>query len=426
MTSILASFGKPFDFQVAAFRLRLGNLIPTKAWDDIAGAEHDRGFMVAGAMRADILADIGAAIDKAITQGTTLEEFRRDFRKIVAAKGWQISTAGQGTKGGEAWRTRVIYRTNMATSYAAGRMAQLVKAGFPYWVYKHGASMEPRVQHLAWDGLVLPPGHPFWASHAPPNGWGCSCYIVGARSPNAAKRLGGKPEMALPDGWQSIDKKTGVQVGIDKGWDHAPGATVADTVSALAHRAVNWDYSLAVAFMKSVPAANRDLLSEAYRSQPGFVEMIKRFVSAVRNTPTQKSKTLPDLKTLGLAPDRQRQEIFRAVGQADGPDLYDFVIDQSAIRHVLDRHTNEKIEQSRGQRAITDADFGRLGELLNAPDLIERGDPMVGHPATVRLEKTIGAEKLVAIFEVRPGRRRIALVTMWVEVIAGAPPTMTP
>lgn len=233
MTSILASFGKPFDFQVAAFRLRLGNLIPTNAWDDIAGVEHDRGFMVAGAMRADILADIGAAIDKAITQGTTLEEFRRDFRTMVEAKGWQISTAGQGTKGGEAWRTRVIYRTNMATSYAAGRMAQLVKAGFPYWVYKHGASVEPRVQHLAWDGLVLPPDHPFWASHAPPNGWGCSCYIVGARSPNAAKRLGGKPEMALPDGWQGIDKKTGVPVGIDKGWDHAPGASVVQLVAQM-------------------------------------------------------------------------------------------------------------------------------------------------------------------------------------------------
>lgn len=233
MTQALASFGKPFDFQVAAFRLRLGNLVPSRTWDEIAGAEHDRGFMVAGAIRADILADLGAAIDKAISQGTTLEEFRRDFRAIVAAKGWQISNAGQGTKGGEAWRTRVIYRTNMATSYAAGRMAQLVKAGFAFWVYRHGASAEPREQHLAWDGLVLEPDHPFWATHAPPNGWGCSCYIVGARNPNSAKRVGGRPEMKLPDGWQAIDKKTGVQIGIDKGWDHAPGASVAQLVAQM-------------------------------------------------------------------------------------------------------------------------------------------------------------------------------------------------
>ncbi|WP_054006432.1 phage head morphogenesis protein [Cypionkella psychrotolerans] len=233
MTGVLASFGKPFDYQVAAFRLRLGNLVPSRTWDEIAGAEHDRGFMVAGAIRADILADLAAAIDKAISQGTTLEEFRRDFRSIVAAKGWQISLAGQGTKGGEAWRTRVIYRTNMATSYAAGRMAQLVKAGFAFWVYRHGASVEPREQHLAWDGLVLEPDHPFWATHAPPNGWGCSCYIVGARNPGSAKRVGGRPEMKLPDGWQAIDKKTGVQIGIDKGWDHAPGASVAQLVAQM-------------------------------------------------------------------------------------------------------------------------------------------------------------------------------------------------
>lgn len=230
---LTATFGKPFKEAVAAFRLRLGNLVPTAKWDDLWQAQHDRAFMVAGATKADLLADLAAAVDKAISQGTSLEEFRRDFRRIVEDRGWHGWT-GEGTKGGEAWRTRVIYRTNMRTSYAAGRMAQLASGGFTFWVYRHGGSVEPRIIHLGWDGMVLPPDHPFWATHAPPNGWGCSCYVLGARSFRGAQRLGGQPGKALPDGWQKLDPRTGAPVGIDKGWAYAPGATATDDILALA------------------------------------------------------------------------------------------------------------------------------------------------------------------------------------------------
>lgn len=233
MTPQLTSvFRRSFAEQVAAFRLRLGNLVPTAKWDDLRGAEHDRAFMVAGAVKADLLADLGNAVDKAIADGQTLDWFRKEFRGIVEKHGWHGWT-GEGTKGGEAWRTRVIYRTNMATTYAAGRMAQLVEGGFLLWVYRHGASREPREQHLAWDGLVLPPDHPFWQTHAPPNGWGCSCYVLGARSEAGARRLGGRPELRLPDDWDRLDPKTGAPPGIDKGWGHAPGLSVARTVRAL-------------------------------------------------------------------------------------------------------------------------------------------------------------------------------------------------
>jgi Phage Mu protein F like protein len=235
VTRLAGIYGEPFAEQVAAFRLRLGNLIPTAKWDDIKRAQHDRGFMVAGAIKADLLADLGAAVDKAIAKGTSLEEFRHDFRAIVQKHGWHGWT-GEGTKGGEAWRTRVIYKTNLSVTYAAGRMAQLVEAGFTLWVYRHGASLEPREQHLAWDGLILPPEHPFWATHAPPNGWGCSCYVLGARSIRGAVRLGGKPDLKLPENWQAQDPKTGAPVGIDKGWDYAPGATVTKTVSLAADK----------------------------------------------------------------------------------------------------------------------------------------------------------------------------------------------
>ena len=229
---LAATFRKPFDEQVAALRLRLGNLVGTVAWDDLTKAQHDRAFMVAGALKADLLADLAAAVDRSIVDGTGQENFRKDFRAIVDKHGWHGWT-GEGTAKGEAWRTKVIWRTNMATSYAAGRLAQLVDGKFKFWVYKHGGSLEPRLQHLAWDGVALPPEHPFWAEHYPPNGWGCSCRVFGTNSEAGIKRVGGDPDKALPDDWQRIDPKTGAPVGISKGWDYAPGASVANTIIAL-------------------------------------------------------------------------------------------------------------------------------------------------------------------------------------------------
>lgn len=224
--------GRPFAEQVAALRARFADLRPTATWRDLWQAEHDRAFVVAGAMKAELLADLAQAVERAIAEGRGLDEFRRGFRSIVERHGWHGWT-GEGTKAGEAWRTRVIYRTNAATSYAAGRWAQLRAGGFALLVYRHGGSREPRPQHLAWDGLVLPADHPFWATHAPPNGWGCSCYVLGARSAAGARRLGGAPDKRLPDGWNRPDPKTGAPPGIDRGWAYAPGASTVGTVTEI-------------------------------------------------------------------------------------------------------------------------------------------------------------------------------------------------
>lgn len=251
-SAVSGAFRLPFPEQIAFFRRKLGNLVPTQAWDDLIAAEHDSAFMLAGAAKADLLTDLAAAVDTAISQGTGIEAFRRDFRAIVARHGWTGWT-GEGSVRGEAWRVGVILRTNARTSWAAGRMAQLRAAGFPLWVYRHGGSLEPRLQHLSWDGLVLPSDHPFWATHYPPSDWGCTCYVLGARSDRGARRLGGDPEKQPPAGWARIDRRTGAPVGIGKGWGYAPGASVSPTVAAMAEKQKRWGPAIAQAFLGSLP-----------------------------------------------------------------------------------------------------------------------------------------------------------------------------
>lgn len=412
-----AVFHRPFDQQVAAFRLRLGNLVPTKNWDDIQRNAHDRAFMVAGAMKADLLSDLAAAVDKAIAEGTGLETFRKDFRSIVERHGWHGWT-GEGSKAGEAWRTRVIYRTNLSTTYAAGRRAQLIEGGFKYWVYRHGGSAHPRLHHLELDGLILPADHPAWAKLFPPNDWGCSCYVVGARSINGARRVGGNPKVSLPGDWEEIDPKTGTIKRVGKGWDYAPGSSVNTEIRTLAEKPVNWLYSLAVAYMRSLPENVRDQFSQSYRLLPSTRDAFRQFA---RSAADNAKGNQPDLRTLGLATRGQVAQIERLTGANLQKQLWDFSVEWHALRHSWNRHSVQKIELSRGQRALEPDDFAMLPLLVDQPDSIQLGNSELGKNQILRFERVIGDERFVALFEVRPGRRRLSLKTMWVEQIAGTP-----
>lgn len=417
---IRATFRKPFSEQVAAFRLRLGDLVPTARWDDLRGNEHDRAFMVAGAVKADLLADLGVAVEKAISEGTTFETFQKDFRGIVERHGWHGWT-GEGTAKGEAWRMRVIYRTNLATSYAAGRLAQLREGKFRYWVYRHGGSLEPRPHHLSWDGVGLPPDHPFWATHYPPNGWGCSCTVHGARTEAGIRRVGGDPDKALPDNWRARDAKTGAPAGIDKGWDHAPGASVSDEIRAFAAKPVAWPHQIGKAFFGDLPKDRADPLVIAFRQTASLEDELRRYSERVMGErggmPISKRVAVEPMRTLGLATQREVDTVRKLTGRDVAGS--DWTLDASAVRHAMARHSSAGVEVSRGQIPLGPSDFGRLGWLLAAPDKVERAEDSPTGLPVLRVSRETSSARLVALFEIRRGR--MALVTMWLEKIVPGP-----
>lgn len=208
--------------------------LPTRGWRDLEGRAHDRSFVVAGATRDALLADLHGAVDGAIADGLTLAQFRDQFEDIVARHGWTGWT-GEDTAAGRAWRARVIYETNLLTAHAAGRYKQMthpdvIKAR-PYWQYRHGERRRPanpRVQHVAWDGKIWRADDPIWQRIYPPNGWYCSCGVrpLSLRDLKRMGRDGPDPSPELPMR-QMRDPATGdiveVPEGVGFGWDHAPG-----------------------------------------------------------------------------------------------------------------------------------------------------------------------------------------------------------
>lgn len=216
----------PFAEQNAFFQRKLN--LPTRAWTDVYAREHDYAFVVAGANRDDLVADFRQAVEKAITQGLTLEDFRKDFDRIVATHGWSYN-------GGRNWRSRVIYETNLRSSYMAGRYEQLmaVREERPYWQYLHSDAVEhPRPLHQSWNGLILRWDNPWWETHFPINAWGCQCSVR-ALSERDLQRLGKDGPDEAPAtvmetrtiGQRSPGGPITVEVpkGIDPGFEYIPG-----------------------------------------------------------------------------------------------------------------------------------------------------------------------------------------------------------
>lgn len=231
------SFNKPFDAQVEFLRKKLD--VPTEHYDDIIQSGQDRAFVVAGATKAGLLADIHTAINEVANKGQGIAWFRKNFYSIVQQYGWEGWT-GSDTKKGRDWRTRVIYNTNLSASYAAGRWAQLndpdLIASRPYWKYIHSDTVaHPRPWHQLWGKtVVLKHDDPWWKTHFPPNGWGCQCRIKAV----SAKEYGG--QVAPDDGTYTKRDRYGnehtMPMGIDYGWDYAPGASL--TPKAMAKNAM--------------------------------------------------------------------------------------------------------------------------------------------------------------------------------------------
>ena len=175
-------------------------------WPSLWGTEHAYAFTLAGVYRLDVLAAVHQLVTEAVKNGETLEGFRGRLEERLIALGFAgpqaVTEFPEGPRKVDltaTWRARVIYDTNVRQAYAASRwqMIEDTAADFPALEYHHSDKVrQPRLQHLAWDGIVLPVSHPFWTTHFPPNGWGCKCFV---RQISVSKLNSGRVKLTTPE-----------------------------------------------------------------------------------------------------------------------------------------------------------------------------------------------------------------------------------
>jgi len=234
-------------------------------WYDTWKDANSRSFTVAKAMKADVLKAIRSEVTKAIEgdwfdvvgpdgattrikRGLTLQEFQKRLKPQLKTLGWWgkgVDDQGKEIQLGSPYRLRTIYRTNIQTSYMAGRYKQQTAAvgGLPYWQYVAIMDAKTRPAHRALDGKVFPADDPFWDTHYPPNGWGCRCRVrpltrsaldrEGLKVEDSDGKFTTKEEPIGSGDERKLVKVTGykttnafgqpVTVYPDAGWDYNPG-----------------------------------------------------------------------------------------------------------------------------------------------------------------------------------------------------------
>jgi len=129
-----------------------------------------RAFWVSGLAALDMVQEVMDALERALAEGETYEDFRRRLSERVRTA-W-----GRGSP----YRLELIFRTNLQLAYGAGRYreAERVKDLRPYW----GLSvvLDGRTSRICAPlaGVVLPADHPFWRNHIPPLHYNCRTALV--------------------------------------------------------------------------------------------------------------------------------------------------------------------------------------------------------------------------------------------------------
>ncbi|MDH4869823.1 phage minor head protein [Pseudomonas sp. BN515] len=231
-------------------------------WQEMLDKAHEQAFTVAKAMRLDVLSDIREALETALQDGKTLQQFITDLQPVLEAQGWwgkQVLVDSQGdaelVQLGSPRRLKTIYQTNLQSSYMAGRKAAMEDTAetHPYWQYIAVMDGMTRPSHAMLNGKVYRHDDPIWSAIFPPNGFNCRCRVT-ALSEAAMKRRG--LTLAYSRGTVSTDtveigtnKRTGeiytaavtrvrttdangrpVVFSVDPGFNYAPGEGLAEAL----------------------------------------------------------------------------------------------------------------------------------------------------------------------------------------------------
>jgi len=159
-----------FEEAIEAFRDRVP--MTDDEFEALGQIARKRAFTVANLTQLEVINDVWRALDSAIANGDTFE----DFKKAVGLK---LQSDWGGEKPG---RLETIFRTNVQTAYGAGRVRQLktpaVLKRRPFW--KFSAVLDGRTSPICSGiaGTVLAADDSWWSSRQPPLHHQCRSTIL--------------------------------------------------------------------------------------------------------------------------------------------------------------------------------------------------------------------------------------------------------
>lgn len=360
----------PFNEAIEHFRNKLK--IPTQHWDQMLGDVNAKGFTVAGATNADLLTDFNTSINEAISNGSTITDFRKQFDEAVQKHGWKY-------KGKRGWRTRVIYDTNMRTAHMAGKWQQFqrLKEARPFLQYQTVGDERVRAEHSAWDATVLHIDDAWWSTHYPPNGWGCRCTVRSLSQRQIDRDKLSVSDQAPPiNKTERINTRTGevygnVPKGIDVGWDYNVGqASIAPDVD----------------FGEKIMAMPSPLRAAALQNAKDLAPQLQKSFSPWVNKLIDTRKPRNEIKTVGYL---SAPIIAKLIGKNQAP--------TTAVITTADRDILHMIRDAKSDKKVP------LEMVKNLPNFIHK-------PKAILWDKT--SPGLLYVFDVLEGAKNAKFVVL--------------
>ncbi|AWX15225.1 phage head morphogenesis protein [Mergibacter septicus] len=327
--------GFTFKEQVRYFEKKLN--LPTDSYLDVLGEEHDYFFMVAGANRNELVNAFRQAVDEAITNGETLQSFRKRFDKIVDKTGWQY-------KGGRNWRTRIIYDTNVYGAYNRGRLKQHLDLAdvMPYWEYIHNDNSHPRPHHVKLHGTIRPANDPFWRYYYPIKAYGCHCTVIAHDKDDLVEM---DKHVSPPVEIEFEDKLVGVRSGnprtinLPKGYDAGFSPHNFDNLTASRNQSV--DAVLMQKLSQSEPRFASRLINDVIRQRPQAIAMLNTAMTEMVESVAKEKLARGQMKYVGVLHDD-------VLTKLDGLDK----APQSAVIAVRDQDVLHALRESKQAKGI--------------------------------------------------------------------------
>jgi len=158
------SFSLPFEEAAAFLKGRVP--LTKKEWNALEPKLRFRAFTVAALTTPDAVERVRTLAIGAVEKGTPLSEF------------WTAANAeGAAGIGASPWYWETVYRTNLQTSYNAGRAIELTRNQPEYLEFLGIGDIRQTEICRSRSGTILPASHPFWKTNWPPLHFSCRSTV---------------------------------------------------------------------------------------------------------------------------------------------------------------------------------------------------------------------------------------------------------
>ncbi len=141
-------------------------------WSALGTAARQRGFTVADVTHLDVINSVWLALDDAIANGATFDDFKKTAGPTLEAE-WAGSVKNPPA------RLETIFRNGVLQANNAGRDAQMrnpvILDRRPYWQFVDVDDNRECPICTACHGTILPADDPWWQTHSPQLHHQCRC-----------------------------------------------------------------------------------------------------------------------------------------------------------------------------------------------------------------------------------------------------------